>query len=645
MHVVATAGHVDHGKSTLLRALTGMEPDRWEEERRRGLTIDLGFVWTALPAPGPHAESTTGASSAENSLTVAFVDVPGHERFVANMLAGAGSVLLTLFVVAADDGWSSQSQEHLDILDLLGVSAAVVAVTKSDLAGLERAEEVAADVSRRLAGTSLAGAPVLPVDSVSGLGLGSLRRTLAERLASMPPPLDTGRPRLWVDRAFTIAGAGTVVTGTLSGGRVGVGDEVALLPSGRASRVRGLQALGRPASAVESGSRVAVNLAGFDLEDVGRGDAVVGVNGGGARAALEAWRATDALDAWVHALPGREVGHSGAWHFHVGSAETRANLHPLLGEAVRPEQPAHVRILLERPLPLVCGDRFVLREAGRQATLGGGEVLDPDPPGRVRGPDARLLRSDALDLVRDAQSPAARLAGLVSSSKGARPSARARAAVGLHPRAAIDGLVEIAGHLVAPEALRSWTAAIETAAREHHTRAPESPGASRGVLSAAARKGGCPDSLAAGLVDAIAEEGRLRRSGSAYALPEHVPARDEAKRRRREALLNLLAAEPFAPPPLDEAARRAGVGHEELNALVQSGEVVVCGQVAFARPAVEVAVARLVDLERRVGRFTTAQARESLDTSRKYAVPLLEHLDEAGITEFDGQTRHLLKGG
>lgn len=635
MHVVATAGHVDHGKSTLLRALTGMEPDRWEEERRRGLTIDLGFVWVTLPAPGPVAEQ----------LTVAFVDVPGHERFVANMLAGAGSVRLALFVVAADDGWSAQSQEHLDILDLLGVSAAVVAVTKTDLAGSERATEVTADVARRLAGTSLADAPVLTVDAVSGRGLDSLKESLATRLGATPPPSDTGRPRLWVDRAFTIAGAGTVATGTLSGGSLEVGNEVALLPPGRATRVRRLQALGRPVTAIEPGSRVAVNLAGVDLDEVRRGDAVVGVSGAGARVSLEAWRATNVLDAWVRALPGHEVKHSGAWHFHVGSAETLASLHPLLGEAVRPERPAHVRILLERPLPLVSGDRFVLREAGRQATLGGGEVLDPDPPGRVRGPDARLLRSDALDVVRDAQAPAARLAGLVASSGGARPAGRARAAVGLHPRANADGLVEIAGHFATPEALRRWTAAIETAAREHHTRAPQSPGASREVLSAAARETGCPASLAAGLVDALAEGGRLRRSESAYALPEQVPAREEAKRQRREALLALLTAEPFAPPPLEEVARRSGVGHEELNALVQRGEVVVCGPVAFARSAVDAAVARLTDLERRLGRFTTAQAREALGTSRKYAVPLLEHLDEAGITTFDGQTRRLRKGG
>ncbi|MGH3442978.1 MAG: GTP-binding protein, partial [Nitriliruptorales bacterium] len=246
MRVVATAGHVDHGKSTLLRALTGMEPDRWEEERRRGLTIDLGFVWTDLDTPaGP--------------LTVAFVDVPGHERFVANMLAGAGAAPLALFVVAADDGWAAHSREHLDILDLLGVPAAVVAITKLRIAGDERAREVATDVGRRLAGTSLDGAPIMIVDGVSGEGVDGLRDQLSARLAATPDAPDRDRPRLWVDRAFTISGAGTVVTGTLAGGALQVGQELALLPLGRTTRIRGMQALGKPAERVDPGARVALN--------------------------------------------------------------------------------------------------------------------------------------------------------------------------------------------------------------------------------------------------------------------------------------------------------------------------------------------------------------------------------------------------
>jgi selenocysteine-specific elongation factor len=624
VHVVATAGHVDHGKSTLLRALTGMEPDRWEEERRRGLTIDLGFVWTRLAGPG------------DDPLTVAFVDVPGHERFVANMLAGAGGVRLALFVVAADDGWSAQSQEHLDILDLLGVGAAVAAVTKADVAGDARAAEVAGDVERRLAASPLAGAPVVVVDGVSGRGVGDLGRVLAARLATTTPPPDEGRPRLWVDRSFTVAGAGTVVTGTLAGGSLRAGDEVALLPQARPVRIRGLQALGRAVAAAAPGTRVAVNLAGVERGEVARGDAVVGVAGGSGRAALDAWRATRWLDGWVRALPGHEIDRTGAWHLHAGSADRVVSVHPLLGEPVRPGGPAHVRLHLDDPLPLRSGDRFVLREAGRKATLGGGEVLDPDPPGRVRGPDARLERAAALDTVRDAAPGGPRLTALVAAAGGARPAGRAAAAAGVTGGGELD---PVGGYLVDRGRLGRWAAAVQDAARRRHAADPDRPGAGRQELAEAARAAGCPEQLAGAVVDTLAEQGRLHRDGSAFTLPEHAAAREAAKARRRERLLALLAAEPFQPPPLDAAASEAGMGHEELHALAQRGDVVVCGQVAFAREAVDLAVQRLRDLQARSGRFTTAAAREALGTSRKYAIPLLEHLDAAGVTDFDGRTR------
>lgn len=622
MHVVATAGHVDHGKSTLLRALTGMEPDRWEEERRRGLTIDLGFVWSEL-APG---------------VTVAFVDVPGHERFVANMLAGAGGVRLALFVVAADDGWSAQSQEHLDILDLLGVAAAVVAVTKADLAGSDRARQVAADVAARVASTSLGDAPVVIVDGVSGRGLDELRGTLTDRLAAIPPPPDRGRPRLWIDRSFSITGAGTVVTGTLTGGGLQVGQDVLLEPAGRTVRVRSLQMLGRDVAATPPGSRVAVNLSGVDRHQMTRGDALVAVVAGGRREAAGWWTA-DTVDAWVTALAGHEIGPRGAWHLHVGSADVRCEVHPLLGEPATSGEPAHVRLLLERPLPLVAGDRLVLREAGRQATLGGGMVLDPDPPGRVRGPDARLARVDALERVRQATDPPGRLVALTLAAGGVRDADRLRWAAQVPPDAPPPaGTVEVAGYIAAGDALDGWTRAVQEAAHRHHQADPASRGADRGELADAARRAGCPPVFAPLLVGALAERGLLRRDGSRFALPEHAPAVDEARQQRRAALLAELAEQPFSPPPLDEAARRAGLDHQEVNALVTSGDIVVAGGVGFGRGVVAEAVRRLAVLG---PRFTTAEAREALGTTRKYVIPLLEHLDAIGVTEFDGQTRAL----
>lgn len=641
MRVVATAGHVDHGKSTLLRAITGMEPDRWEEERRRGLSIDLGFVWTDLPAGGDR-----------EAVTVAFVDVPGHERFVPNMLAGAGGVSLALLVVAADDGWSAQSQEHLDILELLGVPAAVVAVTKADIVGDARSANVAEDVTARLADTTLADAPVLVVDAVSGRNVDALVEVLADRLAATPPAVDAGRPRLWIDRSFAVAGAGTVVTGTLAGGRLVVGEEVGVLPAGRTVRVRGLHTLGQPVEDVGPGSRVAINLAGVDHHEIARGDAVVGGGGQDADDALTLWRATDVLDAWVTAVGDHEIGQTGDWHVHAGSAETVADLHPLLAP-VTPGEPGHVRLELARPLPLVAGDRFVVRESGRRATVGGGEVLDPDPPVRPRGPDARLARSDQLDRLRAATDRTDRLVALVESVGGAHPVSRAVAATGVRPGQVPDELLVVGEHLVTRTAHRVWSHAVEQTAaggeRQSLSGRPAEQdsqrlGASRTTLFDAAGQAGCPAELAAALVGDLVERGRLVRHGSVYATPQQAPALDAERRRRSETLVAELAAAPFQPPALDEAARRAGVDHEQLNELVQSGELVTCGGVTFAATAIDQAVERLVRLEDEGGRFTTAQARTALDTTRKYAVPLLEHLDRAGITEFDGQTRRLREG-
>ncbi|MGH8902562.1 MAG: selenocysteine-specific translation elongation factor, partial [Egibacteraceae bacterium] len=370
MRVVCTAGHVDHGKSTLVRALTGMEPDRFAEERRRGLTIDLGFAWTQIGDP---------------PITVAFVDLPGHERFVGNMLAGAGPVSLALFVVAADEGWMPQSQEHLDILDLLGVRHGLVALTKADTVDEDTIAIGAELVREQLEATAFADVEITPVSAVTGEGLDHLAERLAFALAKAPEAPDLGRPRLWIDRSFSIKGAGTVVTGTLGGGRLRVGDELAVLPGRRTARVRGLQALQAGIDEAAPGSRVAVNLTGLDRAEAARGDAL-GRPG--------QWRAVRSLDAWVRALPGQQIGRKGAWHLHAGSAERNARIYPLAGERVGDD--GFARVVLDRAVALVAGDRFVLREAGRHTTAGGGLVLDADPSARPRGRAARVARGDQL---------------------------------------------------------------------------------------------------------------------------------------------------------------------------------------------------------------------------------------------------------
>ena len=349
-HVVGTAGHVDHGKSTLVHALTGTDPDRWAEEKARGLTIDLGFASTVLPS----------------GRGVAFVDVPGHVRFLRNMLAGVGAVDACLFVVAATEGWKPQSEEHLRIVELLGVRHGVIALTKVGVT------DARPDLASRVRGTFLDGAPVVAVDALAGIGLDALRSELDALLARTPAAADRDRPRLWVDRAFAAKGAGTVVTGTLTGGPLRVGDE--LVVRDRRVRVRALQSHGESLPDVAPGRRVAVNVTGVGHDEVGRGDPLVRPG---------QWHHTTTFDATLHVLASldHDVSRRGAYVAYIGSGEHPVRLRVLAPHAIEPGADAPVRVRLPRPLPLLPGDRFILRESGRGETVGGGELLDVAPDG------------------------------------------------------------------------------------------------------------------------------------------------------------------------------------------------------------------------------------------------------------------------
>lgn len=676
MHVVATAGHVDHGKSALLKALTGQEPDRWDEERRRGLTIDLGYVWTTL----------AGANDEADPVTVAFVDVPGHDGFLANMLSGVGVVERALFVVAADDGWSAQSEEHLEILDLLGRRGLVAVVTKADVAGPDRAAEVVADVAQRLERTSLAGTPVLAVDSLSGAGLDELRATLAERLRAMAAALPgddavagsraapggreapgdgTVGARLWVDRSFTVTGAGTVVTGLLIAGRLAVGDEVVLEPAGRRARVRGLQCLEEPVRSVAATARAAINLAGVDADAVERGDVVTT----GTSVAP-----TTAVDVHLRALTHEAIGRTGAWHLHVGTAATTVRIRPLLGD-IDAGSEGQARLELDHPLPLRVGDRFVLREAGRRLTLGGGIVLDPQPRARrPRGAEARLAHAMVLDELREAIAGGDRAdqaAALVAAHGGSRDRAQLQAllatgqtrdvsagptsegdaepgpsaaprdvrppdeVIDAHPELTAIGELVVASDQVAP-----WTQAILTAGRE----APADHAVERATLAAAAAAHGCPRELAPALIDRAVADGALRSYGGRVVHPDHEARYLAARATRVDALLALLDDDPWQPPDATDALRSVGLPSFELQTLLDEGRVVAAGSLLFPAEHVSRAVAQLREGPGRDGAsFTAAEARDAWGCTRRAAMPLLEHLRAVGVTRFDGE-RHRLVG-
>ncbi|MDQ1628266.1 MAG: selenocysteine-specific elongation factor [Actinomycetota bacterium] len=577
MHVLATAGHVDHGKSTLVRALTGMEPDRWAEERRRGMTIDLGFAWTTLP----------------DGEVVAFVDVPGHERFVPNMLAGVGPVPAVVVVVAADEGWRQQSAEHLRALDALAVRHGLLVVTRSD-----RADPAAAtDQARREIGHSSLGAvEAVAVSGTTGAGLGELRAALSRLVAQLPAPDLADDVRLWVDRSFTVPGAGTVVTATLARGSLRVGDTLTIGPGGREVRVRGLHSLGRPCESAAAVARVAVNLRGVDHDDVRRGDALTTPG---------AWLATSEVDVRVRP-DGALHGVAPGTHLvlHVGTAAVPARVRRLGADTAR--------LRLAAPLPLRIGDRAVLREPSNHEQTLGVQVLDPRPPALTRRGDAarRAAALAALDGTPDASAEVSRR-GLVTTDQLRRLGVR-----GDLPAPLADGW------LVDPALRADLARQLHLLVDEHRRSHPLEHGI---AVGAAARCLGLPSTAllsALAPADLVVHEGRVLAATAARALPAPVQrAVDEVR--------DGLAGHPFAAP---EAHRlhELGLGRRELAAAAAAGLLMVIGDGIVLLPdAAERAATALVALG---GPFTVSDARRAWGTSRRVALPLLELLDRSGVT-------------
>ena len=620
MHVICTAGHVDHGKSTLVRALTGIEPDRFAEERRRGLTIDIGFAWTTVEHGG----------SGDN--TIAFVDLPGHERFIANMLAGAGAARLALFVVAADEGWMPQSAEHLAILDLLGITGGVVAVTRTDLVD-DETEELAVELVREeLAGTVLQDAPIVGVSAVNGVGLDTLRTALADLVVRAGAGVVGDRPRLWVDRSFSVAGAGTIVTGTLTGGKLRVDDEVTLTPSGTVTRIRGLQQLQEPVTVAHPG-RVAINLAGLAKDAITRGDAVV----------RGPWARTGTVDAHVRSVGQRGLRRRGAWHLHVGSAERVVQIEPWSGE-VGPDG-GLARLSFDPPLPLQPGDALVLRETGARETVGGGRVVDVRPPARRRGRAARERRLTELHRRSKAVQveDAGEFVAAVMAERLAAEGADLDAEVGVVGAGElVPDLVRMGSAWADPGAVSRWRETVTATLAAYHAEHPLSPGAPRALVRATLLGVGCPEDHVAGVERLFVDDGTIQMAGPAFHLPDHRITFDAQQQDARRRVLDVLDADGATPPDLDVLIDRARASQELVRALEATGDVVRLNErLVFSRSAYAAAIESLRDLYASSGAFTTAEAREQLATTRKYIIPLLEELDRRGVTRRVGDRREV----
>lgn len=605
--VVTTAGHVDHGKSTLLRALTGQEPDRLREEQQRGLTIELGYVWGSF---GAH--------------TVAFVDVPGHERFISTMLAGTGASPATMFVVAADDGWSKQSEEHRDILSLLGVPGVVTVITKADTVSDERLDEVVAQVEDALAATTLASAPIVITDALTNRGIETLKETLATRLDELAQPVSRNRPRLWVDRAFSIAGAGAVVTGTLVDGTFTTDDDVRVLPLQTASRIRGVQSLGTAVQRVTSGSRVALNLVGVSHQDLKRGDTIVG---------SQPWQLSHELDCWLTVLAGQKVTDKGAWEVYVGSTSTPASVQVIADAYETAGAGVAARLRMARPLVVSCGDRFILRESGRRRIVAGGVITDPAPPQLPRGRVARQRHRDAVERMATGDQDL-RITLLADVAGGVCTDALLFARAGWdESRALPQGLVSVGGMSVTTTRLETAYAALRGLGAGVHTREQAERVLRDGGLSTQ----GCRAVLT------VAEQARVVvRVAGGFVLPDHLDDAERVRLRRVALLLDELNVRPLSPPPVEEVAQQVGMTHRDVTALVTAGTIVKVGPLTFTAEAIAHARAQLIQLAKSQPTFTASDARQVWDTSRKFAIPLLEYFDRTGVTQFDGQMRQLV---
>jgi len=642
MHVIGTAGHVDHGKSTLIEALTGVHPDRLKEEREREMTIDLGFAWMNLPVPGGQVEE------------VGIVDVPGHRDFIENMLAGIGGIDAALFVVAADEGVMPQTREHLAILDLLQIQGGLVALTKIDMVSdPDWLELVEADVREALTNTVLDSAPVLRVSARNGAGIPELKQALGQLLAQRPPRPDLKRPRLPVDRVFTIAGFGSVVTGTLVDGSLHVGDEIEILPQGLRSRVRGLQTHKQKEQSAIPGSRTAVNISGVSLEQIQRGNVLAHPGD---------YRPTQRIDVRFRLLPdvSQPLKHNTETKLFIGAAEVVARLRLLGVEELAPGEEGWLQLELRQPVATIRGDRYILRRASPGETLGGGVVVDPHPKGRHKRFAAETLNG----LQALAKGTPADILLQALQALGAAPLKEILARANLETQIANQAVQDLAASgLIINLEEKADLAAAPTWANEdlalslgyweqlnqrilsdvesYHRNYPLRRGLPREELKSRLKEltRGSTRLFNAAL-RRLETQGKLKEAGPLVFLPEHTIRFTPQQQAKIDRLLARFAASPFSPPNFKDC--QAEVGEETLTALVETGQLVaVAADVVFRQVDYDRMVGDVRRMIHQRGTLTVAEVRDHFNTSRRYVLAFLEYLDAIGITVRAGDERRL----
>lgn len=619
MYVIGTAGHVDHGKSTLVRALTGIDPDRLQEEKEREMTIDLGFAWLKLDG----LEEEVGV-----------VDVPGHRDFIENMLAGVGGIDLALLVIAADEGVMPQTAEHLAILDLLAIPRGLIVLTKLDMVeDPDWVDLVQLEIHEKLAGTVLADAPILPVSARTGYGLAELRAAISQQLQTAEPRPNLGRPRLPIDRVFSLQGFGTVVTGTLLGGALRVGDGVEIQPSGLLGRIRGLQSHKTKREIALPGNRVAVNVTGVDKDDLERGQVLT---------AEGVLRPTLLVDVAYRHLATAEtpLKHNSEVKLFVGSAEILARARVLGAAEIAPGATGWVQLALRQPAAVVRGDRFILRRPSPPTTLGGGEVLDAHP-----GRQHRRFRPDVLARL---QTLAVGTPGDLLLQKLQRlepiPLAKFQREAGLEPAQFAEALAEVLGDgrarqldqlLLSESRFQTAIGQMGQTVGQYHAQYPLRLGMPREELRSRLK-------LTAALFNALLPHSELVEESALVRTTDHTIRFTAAQQARVDGLLAQFGRAGVNSPSVKEA--QAAVGEDVYYALVDLGELVPLNEgVVYGREEYGRLVAQISEFMRQNGSTSAAEVRDLLDTSRKYVIALLEHLDQRQLTRRTGEVRELVE--
>jgi selenocysteine-specific elongation factor len=631
MHVIGTAGHVDHGKSTLIEALTGTHPDRLKEEQAREMTIELGFGWLTLP----------------DGEEIGIVDVPGHRDFIENMLAGVGGIDAALLVIAADEGLMPQSLEHLAILDLLQIPAGIIVLSKTDLVSdPDWLDLVQSDVRTAVKGTVLQDAPIVRVSARTRSGLDQLTAAISEILRQRPVRADLGRPRLPIDRVFTMSGFGTVITGTLTDGHLSIGDEIQILPSGLTGRIRGLQTHNRKETIAMAGSRTAVNIAGLAKDQIERGEVLTWP------AQYQASRRLDAHLRLIKQLAfplqqGSEV------KVFIGTSETMATVRLLDADELAPGQEGWIQLDLRNPVVAVRGDRYILRRPSPGETLGGGRIVDPQPRGRHKRFDENILKSLAFLALGSPSEVLLEAATVLQAAPVREFVMRSR----LDKDQAAQALQELwnshellaleeGGPDPSSEALAIsqvyWTelsSKVDGILRSYHEEYPLRRGMAREELKSRLKVSARVFNAS---IKKLSSLGSVIESGNTISQKDHTIRFDDLQQTKVESLMRRFMQNPSAPPTVKECQSEAG--EELFNALVDMGQLIsASNEVVFRKQEYDLMVVKIRQKIQEAGRISLAEVRDMFNTSRKYAQALLEHLDAIGETVREGDYRKLRK--